>query len=94
MNINGLKVDAEAIGKGMYKIICDKGDEAVVAFGMIPVWAINSLKPMLKEKVKAESIKLGKDLDENEIGQVAAAIEHEVVLGIYAAASAAGKMVC
>lgn len=100
--INGLIVDADAIGKGLYGIICDKGEEAIVAFGMIPKWSIDLLQKSLREKiVSTAAVQRGVTveamkpfLDEKEIKRTMAEIEHQVVLGIYSAASAAGRMVC
>lgn len=99
--INGLKVDADAIGKGVYAMICERGDESVVAFGMIPKWAIDLMRPALRDKIVAEGAKrigctvaeVQPFLDEDLIAKTVSEIEHEVVLGIYAAASKAGRMV-
>lgn len=101
MRINGLNVDADAIGRGIYRIICDKGDEAIIAFGMVPSWAMDSLRPMLRDKIIAEAAKqaqctaedLAPYLDEDKVKRTLQDIEHQVVLGIYAAAHAAGKMI-
>ncbi len=101
--IAGLNVDAEKIGAGLYKIICDKGEEAIVAFGMIPSWAVDSMRPMLREKVISEAgktygcsaheLELMGVVDEAKIAKIVQRIEHEVVLGIYAAAKSANAMV-
>src|SRR5437660_2787238 len=101
MKINGLVVDADAIGKGLYGLICDKGEEAIVAFGMIPKWAIDLMQQPLREKiVSTAAVQRGVTveafkpfLDEKEIKRTMAEIEHQVVLGIYNAASVAGRMV-
>lgn len=99
MKINGLVVDADAIGKGLYGLICDKGEEAIVAFGMIPKWAIDLMQKPLREKIirawgeREDAEGVYRNLDEKEIKRTMAEIEHQVVLGIYNAASAAGKMV-
>lgn len=101
MKINGLNVDADAIGAGMYAMICKRGDEHVVAFGMIPKWSIDLLRPALRDKVVAEAAKrigctveeVQPYLDEPAISETMREIEHGVVLGIYAAASKAGRMV-
>lgn len=99
MRINGLVVDADAIGKGLYGLICDKGEEAIVAFGMIPKWAIDLMQKPLREKIikawgeREDKEGVYRNLDEKEIKRTIAEIEHQVVLGIYSAASAAGKMV-
>lgn len=101
MNINGLQVDADAIGHGMYAMICDKGDDALVAFGMIPQWCIDLMRKPLREKIISEGAKqrgLSADdvapfVDEAAISKTMNAIEHQVVLAIYRAAKDAGKMV-
>lgn len=101
MRINGLTIDADAIGKGVYALICERGDEHIVAFGMIPNDAIEALRKLLREKIIAEGAKrVGISvreaqlyLDEETISKTVHEIEHEVVLGIYSAASKAGRMV-
>jgi hypothetical protein len=51
MKINGLKVDTQAIADGLYAIITEKGEEAIVAFGMIPKWIMDLLEVQLREKI-------------------------------------------
>lgn len=51
MKVNGLNVNTEAIGEGLYRIICEKGEEAIVAFGMIPKWIMDLLEKQLREKI-------------------------------------------
>ena len=51
MKLNGLNVDARAIGAGLYQIICDKGEESIVAFGMIPKWIMDLAEKLIREKI-------------------------------------------
>lgn len=100
MKINGLKVDAERIGAGIYALICERGEEAIVAFGMIPKWAIDVLEKQLREKVvelAAAQVPCTVEeftpyIDEAKVKDTVQPILHEVTLGIYGAASKAGKL--
>ena len=102
MKIRGFEVNTEAIGAGMYQMIQEKGEEAIVAFGMIPKWAIDTLRaqlrPVLIEKAAAQlhvPVEAYNELaDEAKINEVLKDVEHHVCLGIYKAASEAGKMRC
>ena len=96
MQLNGLRIDEVAIGRGLYEIICAQGDQAVVAFGMIPKWCIDSLRPMLREKIISEAAKrIGHEANEvreyvNEatIADMMREIERQVILSIYSEAKA------
>jgi len=57
MKSGGLIVDADKIGAGLYSMLCDKGEEAIVAFGMIPAWVINCFEKQLREKIISEAAK-------------------------------------
>ena len=107
MNINGLKVNTDAIGEGIYRIICQQGQEAIVAFGMIPVEFIEVLEKQLREKIIALAAKQHEatppdfesvlnqhhlKVDEKLIKETMAPIVHEVSIAIFRAASNAGKM--
>ena len=102
MKINGLTVDAEKLGTGLYGIICDAGEESIVAFGMIPKWTIDLFQKQLRDKILDEAAKqmacdkseLTPHLDEKAIAKTIAAIEHQVCIGIYSAAAKAGMMRC
>lgn len=103
MKISGLNVDVDAIGAGMFRIIEDKGEASIVAFGMIPVWVMDALRPMLCQKIVSESAKqrgiTARELrlmglvDEAKVGEIAREIEKAVVSAIYKAANQQGKMV-
>ena len=101
MNINGLKVNTDAIGEGLYRIICQQGQEAIVAFGMLPADIMESLDKMLREKILAESAKqIGCSVremkliyDERKMQDTVRPIVREVSTAIFRAASHAGKMV-
>src|SRR5258706_12531041 len=100
MKINGLMVDTHAIADGLYAIICRRGEEAIVAFGMIPKWIMDLTEKLVREKVVAESARqlnltvadLQPQLDEKLLTETVNPILHEISLGIYAAAAKAGKL--
>jgi hypothetical protein len=48
-------VDAQAIADGLYAIICEREEEAIVAFGMIPKWIMDLTEKLVWEKVVAET---------------------------------------
>jgi hypothetical protein len=103
MKINNLNVNTAAISEGLYRIICQQGQEAIVAFGMIPIEIINMLEKLLREKIISISAAQNgctvKELmasglvSEQLIKDTMAPIVREVTTGIYTAASNAGKMV-
>jgi hypothetical protein len=94
-------VDTAKIGAGIYDIICQKGEEAIVAFGMIPKWAMDACERMLREKIIAEAAKqshctpeeLKPFVDEALVTDMVNKIMHEIAVGIYAEASNQGRMV-
>jgi hypothetical protein len=102
MKINGLTVDAQAIADGMYDIICQKGEEAIVAFGMMPKWIMDTLDRMLREKVlQIAAQQIGCEpndptflefLSEEKIKDTMDPIIHEITVGIYRAAAKKGMM--
>ena len=100
MKINNLNVDAEKIGAGLYDIICEKGEEAIVAFGMIPKWIIDLAERLIREKIIAIAAEqqqttpaeLAPYVDEQSIKETVRAISHEVVLAIFATASKRGAL--
>lgn len=101
LEINGLKVDAAAIGAGLYGIICQAGQSHIVAFGMIPQWVIESTEKLLREKIiglwaKQLSVSVEEAtpfLDEEKLKATIRPIVHDVTLGIYRAAKEAGNLV-
>ena len=103
LKISGLNVDAEKIGAGLFGIIDDKGEAAIVAFGMIPSWVIDSLRTMLRAKIISEAAKqhgmtareldLMGVLDESKITDISRDIEKAVVSAIYKAAATQGRMI-
>jgi hypothetical protein len=92
MKIHGINVDAQAIANGLYKIICEQGQAAIVAHGMLPKDLMDSLETMVAEKVQAESLRARLCLSPEEQKRTVRAIVHEVGVGIYRAASDAGMM--
>jgi len=100
MKINGLIVDAQAIADGLYEIICEHGEEAIVAFGMIPKWIMDLTEKLVREKVIVENARrlnltveeFKPYVDEKLLTETVNPILHEISLGIYAAAARAGKL--
>ena len=102
MKINGLNINTEAIGEGIYRMICDAGQEAVVAFGMIPREFADLLERQLREKVLAEAAKqldceptdpmFLRFVDQGKLNATVREIMHAVVVAIFGAAQNAGKM--
>lgn len=96
-----LKVDAQAIADGLYGIIQDQGQEAIVAFGMLPAELMAGLEKMLREKVIAISAaqaqltveELTPHVDQKLLAAIVQPIINDVGTGIYAAAKRAGKMI-
>ena len=100
MKINGLSVDTQTIADGLYAIICERGEEAVVAFGMIPKWIMDLTEKLVREKVLSETARrlnltvaeLQPHLDDKLLSETVNPILHEITIGIYAAAAKAGKL--
>lgn len=101
LHVNGLAIDAQAIGIGLYDIICETGQEAIVAFGMIPKEIMDLAERLIREKVVAIWAKqldctvdeASPYIDEAKLKATVRPIVHAVSLGIYTAASNAGKMI-
>jgi hypothetical protein len=108
MQISGLNVDTKKIGRGMYEIICQMEQEAIVAFGMIPIEINDILEKMLREKmldIAASQRKMSREefdelvsviggLDERMIKRTIDEVIREIIVEIFRAASEAGKMLC
>lgn len=100
MKINGLIVDTQAIADGLYEIICEREEEAIVAFGMIPKWIMDLAEQLIREKIIAENAKRlnltveerRPYVDEKLLTETVNSILHEIALGIYTAAKRAGKL--
>jgi hypothetical protein len=102
MKTQGFNVNTAAIAQGIYQMICDREEEAIVAFGMIPKWAIDSLETELRRKIVeiaanqtcpgATAEDLAPYVSEEKIQAIMRPIVHEITCGIYAAAKHAGKM--
>lgn len=101
LRINGLSIDAAAIGSGIYAMICNRDEAAIVAFGMIPKWAIDTLETALRAKIIAEAAKqvggitpdeLEPFVDAKMLADTMRPITHAVIVEIYQAASDAGAM--
>lgn len=104
-NIQGMTVDVQAMADGLYAIITDRDQAALVAFGMLPADLLDLFEKQLGEKYEATAKEQAKtlfgcDIPENlEVADQAkkkAFVRdclHEVSIGIYKAASNAGMMV-
>jgi len=90
--IEGLTVDSAALGAGLYKIICARGEAAIVSVGMIPKWAIDCFESQLRAKLTALAAPAVKLTDE-ELNEMMRPIVREVCTEIYAAAAKAGAMI-
>lgn len=101
MKIQGLNVDAAAIAAGLYAIIVERGEENLVAFGMIPKWIMDLLEKQLNEKLIEIAAKqngidpafVRANIDPEKLKSLRNPIIKEIASEIYGAAKAAGKMV-
>ncbi len=100
MKVNGLEVNTQAIAEGMYRIICEKGEEAIVAFGMIPLWIVEMTEKQLLEKIISEKCRetgwtpeeLAPYLSKEMVDDMVSQIMRHICTGIYTAAGNANKM--
>lgn len=100
MKIENLEVDTKAIATGLYDIIVEKGEEAIVAFGMLPKWIIDLLEKEASEKlirVTADFYKLSADefrpyVDKAKLKELVGQIVHQCSLDIYAVAKERGAL--
>jgi hypothetical protein len=81
----GLNVESQKIADGLYEIICDKGEEAIVAFGMIPKWIMDMAERMVVEKIAPMVPPEHRDAARRQIIK-------EISIGIYTAAAKGDKM--
>ncbi len=96
-----MKVNTQAIAEGLYRIICERGEEHIVAFGMVPKWIIDLTERHLREKIielaaaqndtTAEALR--PFVSEKLIQELMQPIIHDVTSGIFTAAKNAGKLV-
>lgn len=101
MNIPALKVNAEAIGAGIYRLICENGQANIVAFGMIPKEFMDIAESGVREKLVALAAaqrgltvaEIRPHLDHAKLDHLVADIMREISCGIYKAAANAGGMV-
>ncbi len=101
MKLNNLVVDTDAIGTGLYSIICEKGEEAIVAFGMIPKWVIDLFEKQLRDKILSEAAKqvqctpeeIAPIVDKTIVQDMVNKITRQVSIAIYAEAKRQGKMI-
>lgn len=103
-NIQGLNVDADAMAKGLYAIITERGEAALVAFGMLPHAVIELFEKQLGEKYEASAKEQAFKLFGLEVDPVLEVadqakkkafvrdVSHAVCVKIYGVAADAGKM--
>lgn len=100
MKHNGLVIDEKQIATGLYDIICQQGEEAIVAFGMIPKWIVDMLEVQLRRKIiEIKAVQCNSTPDEvspfvsEELMQdTMRPIVHAVTVQIYGVASERGMM--
>ncbi len=101
MNIPGLKLNADAIGQGIYRMICEAGQDQIVAFGMLPKTFMDIAESGVREKLVALAAEQ-RDLtvaeatpfiDQAKLERLVAEIMREIGCAIYKAATNAGRMV-
>lgn len=100
LTVNGLTVDASAIGAGLYDLIVEADEAHIVAFGMIPKWVVDIFERQLRIKIIdlfAAQTQIPADLVAEHIDEVlmkntVQPITHAVCVAIYAAAAKAGAM--
>lgn len=100
--MNGLNINYEALGKGMYDLF-DEDEQALVAFGMIPKAKMDITMEQFKDKCARlqlaqwdvpEDDTASFDLLRNHIKKdVLVAFEHDLCIAIYRAANDAGRMI-
>jgi len=102
MKLHSLNVDIQKIAEGLYDLIEQKDETAIVAFGMIPKWAVDALEKGLHEKIVSDAAThvglSGEELsrtslvDTTKVEVIVRDISHAVCIAIYAVAKARGKM--
>ena len=80
--INNLRVDVEPLAEGLYQLICQAGDDAIVAHGMIPYGMVELLRKLLREKILAIAAQ-----QRNRSGQEAARLGGSGFCGFHGVAS-------
>lgn len=101
MTLPGLKIDTANIGRGIYDMIVDAGQEHIVSFGMIPVQFIDLCEKQLREKIVAIAAakvectpeEFQPFVDQEKLNALVNPIMHEVSVAIYRTASERGAMV-
>jgi hypothetical protein len=88
MKISGFDIDTDAIGAGLYRLICERGDSGLVESGEIPGYALKDIKELLAVKIVGESFALEVNpfINHDEVNRVADEIAKEIAKGIYKAA--------
>ena len=100
MKINGLTVDTPTIADGLYQIICEREEDALVAYGMLPKWIMDLTEKLFREKILAENARrlnlaveeLAPYVDGELLTEKVRPIVHAISIEIYTAAKRAGKM--
>lgn len=100
MKQDGYDIDTKAIADGLYQIITEQGDEAIVAFGMLPAPIMRMAEDMIRSKVieiaaqqqgvTIEEIK--PHIDKQVVDRLVSKAMKEISVGILNAASRAKKL--
>lgn len=101
MRIENMQVDADKIAEGIYEIILERGQEAIVAFGMLPADLMRMVEQNARRKVievTAAFYELPPELfepmvDESKLKPIVQKIVHEVSVAIYRQAKKHGMMI-
>ncbi len=101
MKIEGLNVDVEALGKGIYELF-DETEQSMIAMGMLPGVKMESLEKMLgqkfEESAKDQAKKFGFNTDYDVADQekkksFVRKATHEISVQIYKHADSIGRMI-
>ena len=102
MKINGLDINTEAIGQGLFNLIEDQGDTHILAFGMLPAPLMELVSKQMKQKVLdivyeqngiTEPLKEFLPIDHKALDKLVADVMREVASAVYKAAAKANVMI-
>lgn len=96
MKISGLNVDVDAIAKGVFDMIVDRGDRVILEHGMLPADIMNVLDGQMRDRfIRIAAVQHGipyelavKCVDEKKIGEVKGPVIRAISAGILGLAKA------
>ena len=99
--IPGIKLNADAIGQRIYRMICEAGQDQIVAFRMLPKPFMDIAEAGVREKLVALAAEqrgmtvaeAAPFIDQAKLEGIVSEIMREIGCAIYKAASHAGRMV-